>query len=374
MIKLIILVLIGFYFLIKGSDIFVDGISSTATNLKISKIIISLTIVAFGTSTPELFISFQSLLSGNNDVVIANVVGSTIVNTLLVIGTAALIRPIRIKNETIRRQLPLHLIIISSFGILLLDELFTHSINTISRSDAIVLLIIFLGFIYYIYKFQQKRNPIKELFREKPKWNLPKSIIIGLFGLAAIAIGSDIAVDNCVNIANYLHVSQKIITMVILVIGTSTPELIMAITAVKKDEHDIIIGNIIGTNIFNIGFVLTLPIIIFGSVTTTAFHFPDMFIMTIAGFILYLFASDDRKLDKAEGTIMLTIFLIYYVYILFVQQKRPVREIFKYYLDNIETDFFQNFFSFLFGVSDNGKGIKQHLIAYFYIPINEVFF
>ena len=94
------------------------------------------------------------------------------------------------------------------------------------------------------------------------------------------------------------------------------PELIMAITSVRKNEYDIIIGNIIGTNIFNIGFVLTLPIIIFGGVTTTAFHFPDMFIMTVAGFILYIFASDDKKIDKAEGTIMLTIFIIYYAYIL----------------------------------------------------------
>ena len=104
--------------------------------------------------------------------------------------------------------------------------------------------------------------------------------------------------------------------MVILVIGTSTPELIMAITSVKKGEYDIIIGNIIGTNIFNIGFVLTLPIIIFGGVNTTSFYFPDMFIMTMAGLILYIFAKDDRKLDKAEGIIMLSIFLIYYGYIL----------------------------------------------------------
>lgn len=315
MIKLIILVVIGFYFLIKGSDIFVDGISSTATNLKIPKIIISLTIVAFGTSTPELFISFQSILNGNNDVVFANVVGSTIVNTLLVIGTAAMIRPIKIKNETIRRQFPLHLIIISAFSILLLDKIFTGSVNTISRSDAIVLLIIFVGFLYYIYKFKQKRNPIKELFREKAKWNLPKSIIYSLIGLVFIYIGSKLAVDNCVAIANSLHISQKLITMVILVIGTSTPELILAITAAKKGEFDIIIGNIIGTNIFNIGFVLALPIAILGSVPTTSFNSFDMAVMTIGGVIVYLFSKDDKKIDKLEGITMITIFIIYYTYL-----------------------------------------------------------
>lgn len=314
MIKYIIATLIGFILLIKGADLFVDGIASTANNIKIPKLIISLSIVAFGTSTPELFISFRSLLSGNNDIVFANVVGSTIVNSMLVLGVAAMIRPMRVKSETIKRQLPIHFAIILFFSLLLLDKTFNGTINTITRSDALILFTIFLYFIYYIIKYNKSQD--KEKMVEKPRWNLPKSIIIGLLGLAGIAFGSDLAVNNCVDIANYLHVSQKVITMVILVVGTSMPELVMAITGVKKGEYDIIIGNIIGTNIFNIGFVLTLPIIIFGGVNTMAFHLPDMFIMTVAGFILYLFAFDDKKIDKAEGLIMLTIFLIYYGYVL----------------------------------------------------------
>ena len=314
MIKYIVYTLIGFYLLIKGADLFVDGIASTSNNLKIPKLIISLSIVAFGTSTPELFISFRSLLSGNNDIVFANVVGSTIVNTMLVLGVAAMIRPMRIKSETVKKQLPIHFAIILFFSVLLLDKTFNGTINTITRSDALILFIIFLYFIYYIIKFNRSQD--KDKIVEKPKWKLPKSIIIGLIGLGAIAIGSELAVNSCVNIAEYLHISQKVITMVILVIGTSMPELIMAITSVKNGEYDIIIGNIIGTNIFNIGFVLTLPIIIFGGVTTMSFHLPDMFIMTVAGYILYLFASDDRKLDKTEGLIMITIFIIYYGYIL----------------------------------------------------------
>ena len=313
--KYIIYTLFGFYLLIKGADLFVDGISSTANNLKIPKIIISLSIVAFGTSAPELFISFKSLLSGNNDIVYANIVGSTIVNTLLVLGIASIIKPMRIKSETIKKQLPLHLAIILFFSILLLDRTFNNTINTITRNDALILFTTFTYFLIYIIKFNKSQN--KERIVEKPKWNLPKSLIISILSLIAIAIGSDIAVDNCVNIANYLHVSQKIITMIILVIGTSMPELIMAITAVKKGEFDIIIGDIIGTNIFNIGFVLTLPIIIFGGVYTTAFNLPDMFIMSLSGIILYIFAKDDHKLDKLEGIIMLSIFIIYYSYILF---------------------------------------------------------
>lgn len=316
MIKLILLVAIGFYLLIKGSDLFVDGISQTATNLKISKLIISMTIVAFGTSTPELFISFKSILNANNDIVIANVVGSTIVNTMLVIGIAALIKPIKIKNETIKKQLPFQLIILAIFSVLLLDEIFSHTINTITRADAIILFLIFCGFIYYIYQFSKKNNHNLKEAHSKAKWNLPKSLLVSILGLSFVALGSNLVVDNCVNIANILNIEQKLITMIVLVLGTSTPELVMAITAVKKNEFDIIMGNIIGTNIFNIGFVLTIPIIILGSITTTSFNLADMFILTTAGLIIYLFAKDDKKIDKLEGLIMITIFLIYYGYLL----------------------------------------------------------
>ena len=316
MLKYIVLTIVGFYLLIKGADLFVDGIASTANNVKIPKLIISLSIVAFGTSTPELFISFESLLAGNNDIVFANVVGSTIVNSMLVLGVAAMIRPMRIKSETIKKQLPMHFAIIFFFSLLLLDKTFNNTINTITRSDALIMFSIFVYFLYYIIKFNKSQD--KEKMVEEPRWKLPKSILFSLIGLAGIAFGSDMAVNSCVGIAEYLHVSHKVITMVILVIGTSMPELVMAVTSVKKGEYDIIIGNIIGTNIFNIGFVLTLPIIIFGGVSTLNFHFPDMFIMTMAGFILYLFSRDDRKIDKLEGFIMLSIFIIYYCYVLFL--------------------------------------------------------
>lgn len=315
MITNIILVLIGFYLLIRGADFFVDAISSTAVNLKIPKIIISLSIVAFGTSAPELFISFQGLLNGNDDVVLANVVGSTIVNTMLVIGIAAIIRPIRIKSETIKKQLPLHFLIIAIFAILLLDNTFNKTINTISRNDGIILFLIFLSFIYYIFNYYKKNHNLKESTKDSPKWSLPKSIIISILGLIAISIGSNLAVDNCVEIARQLNISEKLITMVILVIGTSTPELVMAITSAKKGEFDIIVGNIIGTNIFNIGFVLGLPVMILGSVTTSSFNLIDMLIMITSGIILYTFAKDDRKLTRIEGIIMVGIFISYYTYL-----------------------------------------------------------
>ena len=319
MIRYILAVTIGFYFLIKGANLFVDGISSTAINIKIPKLIISLTLVAFGTSTPELFISFKSIITENNDIVFANIIGSTIVNTMLVIGIASIIKPVRIKNETIKKQLPLHLIIIAAFAILFLDEIFNHTANTITRMDAILLLLLFSSFLIYIYKFQKKNNLHNQTMNNATaKWPLSKSIIFSIIGLILIYYGSSIAVDNCVNIANALHINQKLITMVVLVIGTSTPEIAMAISAAKKNEHDIIIGNIIGTNIFNIGFVLGLPILILGDVSSSSFNFADMFVMVVSAFIIYLFAKDDKKIDKTEGIIMIMIFIIYYAYLFII--------------------------------------------------------
>lgn len=315
MIQYILSVIIGFILLIKGADLFVDGMASTSLNLKIPKIIISLTIIAFGTSAPELFISFQGLLSGNDDIVLANVIGSTIVNTMLVIGLSAIIKPIKIKNETIKKQLPLHLITITIFSILLLDNTFNNDINTISRSDGIILFSLFLYFLYYIYKFSKQNTNKQSKENINPKWDLKKSIIYSIIGLIFIMYGSELAVNNCANIANELNISQKLITMIILVIGTSSPEIILAITSARKGEFDIILGNIVGTNIFNIGFVLGFPIILLGNVTSTNFTIIDMFFMVLSAIILYIFAKDDKTINKLEGLIMLTIFLIYYAYL-----------------------------------------------------------
>ncbi len=310
----ILLIILGFILLIKGTDWFVDGISSTSINLKIPKIIISLTIVAFGTSAPELFISFQGLLNNNSDVVLANVIGSTVVNTMLVIGIAALIKPIRIKSETIKKQLPLHLLMILFFAILFLDNLFNSSINTISRSDGIILLLVFTIFLLYIYNYS-KKNTYNILTDEIPKWKTPKSITFSIIGLICIFLGSKFAVDNCIDLANSLNISEKLITMIILVVGTSSPELIMAVTAARKGEFDIILGNIIGTNFFNIGFVLGFPILIFGNVSSTNFNIIDMLLMVASGIAIYLFAKGDKKIKRNEGIFMISIFLIYYIYL-----------------------------------------------------------
>ena len=305
----ILLIIVGFFILIKGADLFIDGISSTAINMKVAKIIISMTIVAFGTSAPELAISIQGMMNESGSVVLANVIGSTIVNTMLIVGVASLVKPIRVKHETVKKQLPLHLITVIIFAIIFIIG------NDVSRIDGFILFGTFLGFLVYIFKFMKKKNSFFEK-KEKPKWKIVPSIIFAAIGLFAIFIGSDIAVDNCSSLAYKIGISEKLITMVVLVIGTSAPELALAVTSAKKNEFDIILGNIIGTNIFNIGFVLGLPVIIFGSVSSIDFRLVDMIIMAIAGIIIYIFAKDDKLLTKKEGFIMLTIFAEYYLYVI----------------------------------------------------------
>lgn len=309
MIQDIIFIIIGFLILIKGADLFVDGIVSTADNLKISKIIIALTVVAFGTSAPEFAISVQGMLNESGSIVLANVIGSTIVNTMLVVGTASLIKPIKVKNETIKKQLPLHLITVIIFAIVFILG------NGISRLDGIILFTTFIIFLIYITGFIKKHNTIFDK-KEKPRWKTGKSIIIAIIGLILISVGSDLAVDNCAELAHKIGISEKLITMFILVIGTSTPELILAITSAKKKEFEIILGNIIGTNIFNIGFVLGLPVMIFGSVSSIDFQLLDMVIMSLAAIIIYVFSKDDKILSKKEGIIMLTVFIEYYIYVI----------------------------------------------------------
>ncbi len=318
MILNMLLFILGFILLVKGADLFVDGVSSCAINLKIPKIIVALTIVAFGTSAPEFAISMQGMIDGNGDVVLANVIGSTVVNTMLAIGLASLIKPIKVKNETIKKELPLHLIIVVIFSLLFLDNVFQPNVkNQITRADGIILFLSFLVFLYYIFSVIKNHGASRGIKKEKPKYKLKKSVFYSIIGLALIFIGSDIAVDSATSFASAIGVSHKFITMVVLVIGTSTPELVMSVTSAKKGEFDIILGNIIGTNIFNIGFVLGIPVMIFGSVVAPGFGWIDMVMVILSALMVYLFAKPDKKISKKEGIIMLSVFVIYYSYVIF---------------------------------------------------------
>jgi len=316
LVKAILLLILGFVLLIKSSDIFVDAVSSIATNFKMSKMMIALTVAAFGTCAPELAISFNSIITGSGDIALANVLGSNIVNILLVIGTAAIARPIKVKNEVIKKELPILIVITSMFVL----SIISHYINRLSatefiltRQDGVVFLCFFTMFMFYIVSVVKAKQGVLE--NDKPKYKMKDSIVLTILCCIIIIIASDIVVDNAKELASMLNVSTKLITMTVVVIGTSLPEMTMTVVAAKKGEFDIALGNIIGTNIFNIGIVLGLPLLIFDGFASLHFNLIDVLFVHISAYALYLFAKNDKVLSKIEGTIMISIFVIYYVYL-----------------------------------------------------------
>lgn len=307
----ICLLIIGFVILIKGADIFVDGASSTAQNFKVSKILIGLTIIAFGTSAPEFAVSMSALSSGSTDMVLGNVFGSNILNILLILGTAAVINPISIKENTVKKELPLTLLISTLLVVLFLDiRLGNGSSNQITRSDGIVILLFFSIFLYYLLTLTKGKKENKE--EEKPRFKLGKSIIFVILGLAGITIGSNLVVDNASNIAKTLGISERIISLTVIAFGTSLPELVTTIVSAKKGEQDLLVGNIIGSNIFNICIVLGIPIAIFGGITPSSFKTIDLTALIYSAILLFVFSETRKKITRAEGLLMLLSFVIYY--------------------------------------------------------------
>lgn len=309
----IILLVFGLTILIRFSDIFVSAASSLSLSLKVPKMLIALTIAAFGTCAPELAISFNSIKSGASDMTLANVICSCIVNILLIVGLSAITRPIKVKERTIKKELPLLVIITTAFFILVTDSLFKKSaVNSLSRADAIMLLIWFILFMFYIIGIVRKN---KNNEYDIPEYSIVKSIILIIFSLLAITLSSNIVVDNAVLLASQIGISQKIISMTVIVIGTSLPELTMTINAARKDEFDMAVGNIIGTNIFNICIVLGLPIAIYGGVSSSSFNVVDTSVVLLSALMFYIFGRSNKELSRREGLLMVLVFILYYTYV-----------------------------------------------------------
>lgn len=312
----IILLLFGFYGLIKCSDIFVDAISSIATNFKMSKMMIALTVAAFGTCAPELAISFQSISSGSGDIALANVLGSNVVNILLIIGLAACVAPIKVKNDVTKKELPILLVITTVFSLSIIAHYIggTPDSFILDRYDGLLFIFFFGVFIFYIISVVKMKQGFFEY--SKPKYKMLTSILLSIACCIGIIIASDLVVDNAKVLAETLNVSTKIITMTVIVIGTSLPEMTMTVVAAKKGEFDIALGNIIGTNIFNIGIVLGLPLLIYGGFSSVNFNLIDVLAVHLAAFILYYFACNDKVFSRLEGALMMLMFLAYYTYVL----------------------------------------------------------
>ena len=335
----ILLLVVGFVILIKGADWLVDGSSSIAGHFHVSKMLIGLTIVAFGTSAPEFAVSISSLVSGKTDLLLGNVIGSNILNILLLIGVAALICPLTIRSATVHKELPMLLLISTALAVLFLDVTLNKSAtDTISRSDGIICLLFFGIFLYYLITMA-KHSRDKEKYRKSkeakaaknggnkvvtksepgPKYTLWKAILFTILGLAGIILGSRLIVDNASLLASEMGVSDRVIALTVIAFGTSLPELMTTITAAKKREQDLIVGNIVGSNIFNICIVLGLPVALFGQVTPESFQMIDLVVFIGSAILLFLFAKTDRKITRLEGILMLTTFAIYYGYIVLME-------------------------------------------------------
>lgn len=315
MILNIIFIIAGFILLIKGADALVDGSSGIAKKFHIPEIIIGLTIVSIGTSVPELFVSVTSALNGYQDMAIGNVVGSNLCNLLLILGLSAIINPIIIRKETKYIEIPMCIFFTILFMIL------CNVGQNISRVDAIILLICFAGFIgYTIYQGVKSSGEFK---KEKKDEEKDKSVIWHVLyivlGIIALKFGGDFVVENAKQIAESLNISEKIISVTIIAIGTSLPELMTSVTAAIKKDSDIAIGNILGSNIFNMLEIIGVSAII-NPITFNLSYNLEMIILIVSTIVLGLFAYTDVKdeMTKSNG---ITYVMLYglYMALLFVR-------------------------------------------------------
>lgn len=298
----VVLLLVGFVFLIKGSDFFVDGASSIASLLKIPTIIVGLTIVALGTSAPEAAVSITSSLTGSNAMAVSNVIGSNLFNMLMVIGISALLGDLLMEKSVLDKDLPFLV------GITILWAVFIIIGWDITNIEGIILLIIMIAYISFLVYNTRKSGGANEV--EKPKLTLPKSILFILVGIAGIVIGGDLVVDSASAIALALGMSETLVGLTIVAMGTSLPELVTSITALKKGENQLVIGNVIGSNIFNILFVLGASSAI-SSIPLDSSLLIDVLFMLAVTILCFIFGKTQEKYDKKEGIILVTLFIVY---------------------------------------------------------------
>ena len=298
----LILLVVGFVLLIKGSDFFVDGSSNIASILKIPTLIVGLTIVAFGTSAPEAAVSITSSLSGSNALAVSNVIGSNLFNMMLIIGLCALLRELKIGRDVLNKDLPFLVVITAILSAFIIIGW------SISRIEGIILLLLIIGYVAYLV--YSAKNTKEAQIVEKPKMSLLRSIIYIVGGMAGIIIGADFVVDSASYIAMAFGMSETLVGLTIVAIGTSLPELVTSLTALKKDENQLIIGNVIGSNIFNILFVLGASSTI-SPIAINPNMIIDIALMLGVTILFFIFGKTQDKYDKKEGFILVALFIAY---------------------------------------------------------------
>jgi cation:H+ antiporter len=304
----VVLLIIGFVFLIKGSDFFVDGASSIASILRVPTIIVGLTIVAFGTSAPEAAVSITSSLTGSNAMAVSNVIGSNLFNMLMVIGICALLSDLLMEKNVLEKDLPFLVAITIIFVIFILIG---WDINNI---EGLILLIILIGYIVYLIYNSRKTGAMGVV--DEPELSLKKSVAFMIIGLVGIIIGGDVVVDSASAIAIALGMSETLVGLTIVAMGTSLPELVTSITALKKGENQMVIGNVIGSCIFNILFVLGASSAI-SAIPINPNMLIDVIFMIVVTVIFYIFGRTQDKYDKKEGIILVILFIAYMAFAIF---------------------------------------------------------
>ncbi|MDD3204940.1 MAG: calcium/sodium antiporter [Lachnospiraceae bacterium] len=302
----VVLLLVGFMLLVKGADFFVDGASGIADKFGIPQLVIGLTIVAMGTSLPEASVSITAALKHSADISIGNVVGSNILNILLILGITAMVTPVMVQKSTVKVEIPYMM------GVTVLLLAIGGMDNTVSALDGMILWIFFL--IYLGYLFRMAKAGKEEPKEEKKQLSMWKLFLYTVGGMAIIIIGSNFTVDAATILAQKLGISERLIGLTIVAFGTSLPELVTSVTAAKKGNADIAIGNIVGSNIFNILFILGSAALITPIPFASNFRVDTVFAI-IVGLILFLCVCKDYKLKRSNGIILLLFEGAYIMYL-----------------------------------------------------------
>lgn len=319
----ILLLAVGFAFLVKGADFFVEGSSSIAKKLKVPPIIIGLTIVAMGTSLPETAVSVTASLVQNNELAVSNVVGSNIFNLMFVIGVCSILTPIMVQKATVVRDIPLSLGCALVLLVLGISGLGDKAGMTLGHADGVIFLIVFAGYIFTMVRSAMKARAagqkveiegVEECDNMK-ELSYGKSILFLIVGAAAIAFGGDLTVDTASRIAIELGMSQTLVGLTIVSIGTSLPELVTSVVAARKNEVDMAVGNAVGSNIFNILMVLGISSAI-SPVALIRENIIDIVLLMVFSVMVWIFAGTRKKIERKEGIIMVVVYLVYCAYII----------------------------------------------------------
>ncbi len=307
----IVLIILGLFLLIKCANLFVDSCSNVAKSLGIPSLIIGLTIVAFGTSAPETAVSVTAAIKGLNDISIGNVVGSNICNILLILGLSGLVGKITATKKMMSRDILFA--ILTSIVMLILSTGFFLSgqVGIITRTSGLILLCFFC---VYLYALISEAIDYSKKKQEKGKFKF-KDILIIIISLVGIILGGQLVVNSATDIAKMFNVSDNVIALTIVAVGTSLPELVTSVVAAKKGESDIAIGNVVGSNIFNLLFILGISSVI-SPITFGIESFIDIIIMLVVTIEVYLLIFRDKTIDKKKGIILLLSYLFYLIYIL----------------------------------------------------------